>query len=190
MSTIKPMFWMDLETTGLEARTNEVLEIGCMVTDQWGEEADTFHILVKHDPKVYNWNMSTDTIVKQMHAKSGLFQEVINNGAGARPAEAWGELGNFLADYGLDGHPMCGSSVQFDRQFMDWHAPQAIMKKFHYRNIDLSTITETMKLVAPDLHEKMLTEVPKQEKHRVIADLQDTVAGYKWILENYLRVIK
>jgi oligoribonuclease len=185
--TINSMFWLDLETTGLEAATNEILEVGCMITDQWGEEVDSYHRTVRHDPKMYNWNMATDLEVKQMHAKSGLFQEVINSGGGKLLSEVTTELAEFLLDYKINRHPMCGSSVQFDRLFLKEKAP-TLESWFHYRNIDLSSFTETMKLVAPELHARMAVEVPKRLEHRVIPDLQDTIAGYRWMLENWVNV--
>lgn len=182
------MFWIDLETTGLEPPTNEVLEIGAIVTDQWGRIEDQFETTVRHDPKMYNWNMSTEVIVKTMHAESGLFAEVINGGGGKVPQTAWRNLAEFLADNGLDRHPMCGSSVQFDRAFMEEYAPQELVDMFHYRNIDISSFRESLKLVNPPLAARMEDECKPAEKHRVIPDLLDSINLYRWMLVNFLEI--
>jgi len=185
---IKSMFWFDLETTGLESRSEIILEVGCMVTDQWGQLADHYSSMIKFDPKRYNWDLSCDPVVKQMHAKSGLFQSVINNKEGEPEITVWNELEHFLIQYGVNRHPMCGSSVQFDRQFMDWHAPQPLMERLHYRNIDTSSMIESMKLVNPDMFAQMELDCPGREQHRVIPDLEDTIERYKWMLKNYFRI--
>jgi oligoribonuclease len=182
------MFWIDLETSGLNPRTEIVMEVGCMVTDQWGQELDWFDTLIKYDPKQYNWDVSADPFVKKMHANSGLFQSVINKKEGAIEHHAWEALDHFVVTNGISKHPMCGSSVQFDRSFMEWHAPDPLVERFHYRNIDITSIIETMKIVNPDLYVKMDADVPSREMHRVRPDLEDTVSRYRWMLDGYLRI--
>ncbi len=185
---IHKMFWIDTETSGLNPQTEIILEVGCMVTDQWGQELDWFETLFKYDPKHYNWDISCDPFVKTMHAKSGLFQQVINKKEGEREDIAWGELEIFLLKHSIDRHPMCGSSVQFDRSFMEWHAPDPLVERFHYRNIDTTSIIETMKIVNPELFAMMDLEVPSREMHRVRPDLEDSIARYRWLLDRYLKV--
>lgn len=185
---INKMFWIDLETSGLNPQTEIVLEIGCMVTDQWGQEMDWFETLVRYDPKQYNWDISCEPFVKTMHANSGLFQSVINKKEGQREDIAWGELEVFLINNEINRHPMCGSSVQFDRSFIEWHAPDPLVERFHYRNIDTTSIIETMKIVNPEMFAKMDADVPSRELHRVRPDLEDSVGRYRWLLNNYLRV--
>lgn len=182
------MFWIDLETTGLEPQTNEVLEIGAIVTDQWGRVESKFETTVRHDPKMYNWNMSTETVVKTMHAESGLFQEVINGGGGKARPKAWHDLGMFLDDNGLNKQPMCGSSVPFDRAFMTEHAPEVASMFHNYRNIDVSSHRESMKLVNPSLAARMEEELKPQGKHRVFPDLLDSINMYRWMLVNFLEI--
>lgn len=182
------MFWIDLETSGLQPQTEIILEVGLMVTDQWGRELDYMEELMKYDPKQYNWDISCDPFVKKMHANSGLFQQVINKKEGKLEHLVWENFENMLLKHGIDKHPMCGSSVQFDRAFLDWHAPDPIVSRFHYRNIDTTSIIETMKIVNPDLYARMEDELPSREMHRVRPDLEDTVARYCWMLSHYLNV--
>lgn len=185
---IHKMFWIDLETSGLNPQTEIILEIGCMITDQWGLELDWFDTLVKYDPKQYNWDISCEPFVKTMHANSGLFQQVINKKEGQREDIAWGELEVFLIEHNINRHPMCGSSIQFDRSFMEWHAPDPLVERFHYRNIDTTSMIETMKIVNPNLFTKMEIDCPGREKHRVRPDLEDSIARYRWMLDHYLAV--
>lgn len=182
------MFWIDLETSGLSPQSEIILEVGCMVTDQWGQEISYFQELMKYDPKMYNWDLSCDPDVKKMHANSGLFQAVINKKEGMLEQVVWEELEAFVVQNDIDRHPMCGSSVQFDRSFIEWHAPQGLVNRFHYRNIDTSSMIETMKIVNADLFAKMEIVAPGRGMHRVRPDLEDSVARYRWMLENYLAI--
>jgi oligoribonuclease len=184
------MFWIDLETSGLTPQTEIVMEVGCMVTDQWGQELDYFEELIKYDPKQYNWDISAEPFVKTMHANSGLFQQVINKKEGTVEHLAWEHLDDFIVRHGIspDRDPMCGSSVAFDRSFIEWHAPQELVNRFHYRNIDVSSDREIMKRVAPTLYAKMSEQCKSREKHRVRPDLEDTLDLYRWMIENFYRV--
>lgn len=91
---------------------------------------------------------------------------------------------NFLAKHEIDASssiaetpegpkdirpPLCGSSVHFDRQFLNRDMPN-LMKLIHYRNIDASSIRECARRFSPHL------EVPEvNSRHRAIDDLQDSV---------------
>lgn len=185
---IHKMFWIDMETSGLVPQTEIPLEIGCMITDQWGQELDYFEDLFKYDPKQYNWDISCDPYVKTMHANSGLFQQVINSREGTVEHLVWEHFDDFIVKHGIERHPMCGSSIQFDRAFMEWHAPEPLVERFHYRNIDTTSMIETMKLVNPDLFTRMEVDTPGREKHRVRPDLEDSVERYRWMLDNYLKI--
>lgn len=91
---------------------------------------------------------------------------------------------NFIAKHGIEASnsiietpegpkdvrpPLCGSSVHFDRQFLNRDMPN-LMKLIHYRNIDASSIRECARRFSPHL------EVPEVDsKHRAIDDLRDSV---------------
>lgn len=183
------MFWIDLETSGLNPQTEIVLEVGCMVTDQWGQELDYFSDILKYDPKQYNWDISCEPFVKTMHAESGLFHSVINKKEGTVETAVWESFDNFVVQNGItEKDPMCGSSVAFDRAFIEWHAPIDLFNRFHYRNVDISSDAEVMKRVAPYLFAKYEADCVSRKIHRVREDLEDTVAGYRWMLENWYRV--
>jgi oligoribonuclease len=78
---------------------------------------------------------------------------------------------------------MCGSSVQFDRTWLDYWMPE-FSAKFHYRNIDTSTVKELCRR----MNKKAFAKVPpKVEAHRVIPDLHDTLEEFNHYRAHFLK---
>ena len=65
----------------------------------------------------------------------------------------------------LPKFPLMGSSVQFDRRWLQRHAKH-IMKYFNYRNMDASSIYEMLKL-APDEINKTVDKLIDKEKEKI-----------------------
>jgi len=61
----------DLETTGLDTASDDVLEVGCIVTDDRLIEIARYHAVVRAEREFYN----LPEIVRDMHTKSGLWAE-------------------------------------------------------------------------------------------------------------------
>jgi len=189
------MAWVDMETTGLSTKEGDVpLEVGCILTDWDGNEAVTFKSLIV--PR--NWEMelaNAKPIVQEMHRKNGLASDLreVCAAMGERKAEeklSFGEVDNemfkFLDQFG-DGPsvmPMCGSTINFDRDFMTF-LPNSL-SWFHYRNIDVSTVMNLCRGLNKSIHDQCPGFPADKKAHRVLADIRDSIKLYKFYKDNFL----
>lgn len=174
--------WVDLETTGLDPRKEFILEIGFIITDIHFEEIDSKDFLIWETPQYDEHEI--DDFVHKMHTKSELLKETQAHG---RPvAEVQTELVSWLRSHGVDSkaEPLCGSSVSFDRSFLQVHMLE-VASYFHYRNIDISTVKELCKRLNPELYSKLEKYTSKRELHRVVPDLEDTISEAKFYTDNF-----
>lgn len=199
------MAWVDLETTGLPESVSDeaILELGILVTDRFGVELASYQSLVLDFQTVGKMSRMNE-FVASMHDRSGLAGELmfmddkIRLGLDenedmlfpanvAKDAIAWLDeiVGPRTDD---DRFPMAGSTINFDRAFLAHHMRE-LHDWFHYRNIDVSSIMNLVRMHRPDLYlhgEKAFADTVK--KHRVLDDLRDSVAWYRFYLDNFLKL--
>lgn len=127
------LFWMDLETTGLDAEGRDViLEVAVVVTDRILHQVNMFGPRVIHHPSL----PEMDPVVVKMHTESRLLQDVERSPDTSLSVER--QLVEFLAKY--EGQlVLCGSTIHFDRRFVRrfWKQVEA---RLHYRMIDVSSV--------------------------------------------------
>src|SRR5690606_36356811 len=162
------LVWIDLEMTGLDTTADSILEIATVVTDSGlnilaeGPELAIGHPLAALEA-MDDWN-------RTQHAKSGLWQRVLEDGVGL--AEAEQRTLDFLAEWvGPGQSPMCGNSICQDRRFMHRLMPR-LEQYFHYRNLDVSTLKELARRWAPDI----LAGAGKEARHTALSDVHDSIA--------------
>jgi oligoribonuclease len=173
---VEPFVWVDLETTGLSPAQDRILELGIIVTDADLNGISSYTTLVDPLIPVYEAREAADPLVRDMHDKSGLWR-ALSRGTVRNPAtvddEATDWLRYELKDRGVvNPPPMCGSSVHFDRSFLEPQLP-VLFRQFHYRNIDVSTTKELARRWYPQV---LATAPAKSEHHRVFPDLRETIA--------------
>lgn len=185
---------IDTETTGLEPENGLLLEVGIMVVDaDTLEVQDVFSRMIwdngysKHLTLMRDSDTPGDKYVCEMHDKSGLWKAASLEGIPLLEAEA--DLLKFMDEYGItterpikERDAMMGSSIQFDRQWLDYWM-QPVTERFSYRNIDISTIVQLCMRRNPRVYSKA---PQKQEVHRVEPDLFDSLAEYKFYDDNFL----
>lgn len=188
------LVWVDIETTGLNGPEREkLLEVALLVTNKWGDEIDSHSIITatKAQGRLEAWEMGD--YVLDMHTKSGLMEEynhrLLQESVKNCTMETYaGELVEFLNGYISKGEiiskpPMAGSNVaNFDRPFIK-HVMPELEGVFHYRNIDVSTIRELCRRLAPSIYERA---PKKRNEHRGAADLEDSIAEYRFYVDNFL----
>lgn len=166
--------WVDLETTGLSPDRDVILEVGIMITDGDLNWLGSHQHVVQHNPGILNF-VDADAWVRKTHADSGLLNLVL---VGTPLSQVEDILVGVIEQTFPDTQPpMCGSSVHFDRAFLARHMPR-LEAKFHYRNIDISTLKELAKLWQPDLDSER--DLQPLKRHRVMDDLDDTIGEAKY----------
>lgn len=174
--------FVDIETTGLSPKRDRILEVGIAITTDDLEIKHTNSKLVRVSPTVLN---TLDPYVQKMHTKSGLLDELLNSESAFRMSEEqldWflrGWLESTMQEfYEVEPgtQPMCGSSVHFDRAFLQAHMPR-LEDWFSYRNIDVSCIKE----LALRWNSEVAAGIPKPaRRHRALSDIADTIAELKY----------
>ena len=159
--------WLDLETTGADVDLHQILEVGCVVTDQTLEEltpADPFWTIVA--PR---WPIGqVDRVVLDMHLKSGLWADVLESNVDVSGADV--DLAKFLDDYTVKGRiALAGSGVgHFDRQFIDRWMPHTA-KRLTYWPMDVGVVRRFGTMVAG---RENPCDVTGEKPHRALDDVR------------------
>lgn len=162
------LIWLDLEMTGLEPKTDVILEIATIVTDSdLNVIAEGPVFAIKQPDNVLD-NMNEWCI--EQHGKSGLTARC--RASEISLAEAQQQTIAFLKQYVPAGKsPMCGNSIGQDRRFLVEYAPE-LEAFFHYRNLDVSTVKELAKRWNPEVTKK----VQKSGSHLALDDIRESIA--------------
>lgn len=134
---MKPLIWIDVETTGLEETRDPVLEIGVALTDANLQIEEQGSFLVKAPQEYLERRLQLNEKVLQMHTKNGLLKEVRE--AGLPRDEVDDLLFRWITEYRGAGRPLAGSNPEFDRRFLKAQFPKSA-KLIHYRSLDLNTL--------------------------------------------------
>lgn len=174
------LLWLDVETTGLNSNTDFLLEVGLRLTDLDGNTLAETDVQINY-PQLQQIKSTTIDVVKSMHEKNGLWEECRH---GLSLHTATNVLCNWVNDNNAWGMPLMGSSVDFDRGFVNKKmASLGVM--FHYRNINISSIKELCRRLNPDLFSQMENLA---ETHRVRDCLDWSVYQYKFYKTNFFKV--
>lgn len=161
------LIWIDLEMTGLQPATDEIIEIATVVTDR--------DLGIIAEGPVMAIHQSDETLARmdewntKQHGGSGLTARVRASTFTAADAEA--RTLAFLSNLVSPGaSPMCGNSICQDRRFLARHMPQ-LERFFHYRNLDVSTLKELARRWAPGVADGLV----KHGAHLALADIHESI---------------
>jgi oligoribonuclease len=163
------LVWIDCEMTGLDLKTDLLIEIAVLVTDAdlniLGEGID----VVIHAPNEALSSMID--VVTQMHTRSGLIDEVRASTIDLAAAE------ELVLDY-IRTHvkqaktaPLAGNSIATDRGFIARDMPK-LDDYLHYRMIDVSSIKELTRRWFPRIY---FGQPEKGLAHRALADIHESI---------------
>jgi oligoribonuclease len=173
------LVWIDCEMTGLDLGKDKLIEVAALVTDPelnvLGEGVD---LVIHADDAALD---AMPPVVRDMHAKSGLTEEV------RRSVLTMGEAEELILAY-VKEHvpnprtaPLCGNSIATDRGFLARDMP-ALDTHLHYRMIDVSSIKELCRRWYPRVY---FGQPAKGLSHRALADIRESIRE----LEYYRRTI-
>lgn len=160
------LIWIDLEMTGLNTFTDQIIEIATVVTDaNLTVLANGPVLAINHNDAVLaamdEWN-------QKQHGGSGLIARVRASNCDLAMAEQ--QTLDFLSQWvPANKSPMCGNSICQDRRFLARSMPR-LETFFHYRNLDVSTLKELAKRWYPQLG-----EFAKTSNHLAMADILDSI---------------
>jgi oligoribonuclease len=173
------LVWVDCEMTGLDLGKDALIEVAALVTDPnlqvLGEGVDV--VIHADDEALANM----PDVVRDMHAKSGLTEEV--RASKVTLAEAEDLVMDYITQFVPDPRsaPLCGNSIATDRGFLarDMHR---LDSHLHYRMIDVSSIKELSRRWFPRTY---FGQPAKGLSHRALADIKESIRE----LEYYRRTI-
>lgn len=164
---------IDTETTGLNKKSDLLLEVAVVITDDDLNEVAALEVVI--DPGSPHWKSRMDDVAKAMHTKNGLIA-AIDQRRGLGLGEAQARIYSFLRIYMPERVPMTGSTIDFDRAFLLRDMPK-VEGLFHYRSINISSLKELVVRWAPEL---AYPSIPADEKpHRALDDALESIEELK-----------
>lgn len=172
----KHLVWIDCEMTGLDPSADVLLEIATIVTDYDLNVVATGPVIaIKASEarlaKMDLWNQRT-------HSASGLLDRV--RAEGVSVAEAEEQTLKFVKKYCYKKTaPLCGNSIGQDKRFLVKYMP-ALHDYLHYKVVDVSSI----KVLVNEWYGGKYCPPPKQERHRALDDIQESIDELRYYREN------
>lgn len=182
---------VDLETTDLDVRSSQVLEIFARVvdSDDLDHSIDTFHALVR--PESWSWLDKAPAVIWQMHSTSGLLLACQTEGKSARAvAELFADFLSRNTNGGKDKLTITGNSPHaVDRPFLaamlDRLAPswQRLDNFVTHRHVDVTSLGQTLALLGFTVPPIMLRRA--ENAHRAQADVDHCLAQLRALRDAY-----
>lgn len=159
--------WLDLEMTGLDAQNDVIIQAALIVTTPELEPLEEFvcdiwqpeHALAKMTP-----------FVREMHEKTGLLPRARASKLDQGGAEK--ALLERVAGWCTYPATLCGSSIGYDKKFVDRWMP-GLAGYLHYRTIDVSSVKVLARLWYGES-----AVFPKQTvgEHDALFDIRQSIA--------------
>jgi oligoribonuclease len=168
------LVWIDCEMTGLDLKSDLLIEIAVLVTDaDLNILGDGTDVVIHADDDVLS---SMIPVVTEMHTRSGLIEEVRASTVDLAAAE------DLVLDY-IRSHvkqaktaPLAGNSIATDRGFI----ARDMLKLddyLHYRMIDVSSIKELCRRWYPRIY---FGQPEKGLAHRALADIHESIRELRY----------
>jgi len=165
--------WIDCEMTGLDLRTDALVEVAALVTDfELNVLGDGVDIVIK--PPAAAVDQMPD-VVREMHTSSGLLAELVT---GVSLNEAEQQVLAYVREHVPEPRksPLAGNTVATDRAFLG-RDMTALEGWLHYRIIDVSSIKELSRRWYP----RAYYAAPKKSGgHRALADIRESIEELRY----------
>ncbi|MFD4183630.1 oligoribonuclease [Rhodococcus sp. NPDC058514] len=168
------LVWIDCEMTGLRLGTDKLIEVAALVTDSdLNVLGDGVDIVIHADDAAL---ADMPDVVKEMHERSGLTEEVRRSTVTLEEAEQ--QVLAYIRQHipAAGTAPLAGNSIATDRGFLSRDMP-ALDEYLHYRMIDVSSIKELCRRWYPRIY---FGQPEKGLAHRALADIQESICELKY----------
>ena len=163
------LVWIDCEMTGLDLKSDALIEIAALVTDgDLKVLGDGVDLVIHADDETL---ARMPEVVEQMHAASGLTDEVRRSTVTLRDAEE--QVLAYIRQWAPEVRtaPLAGNSIGTDRGFISRDMPE-LDAHLHYRMIDVSSIKELCRRWYPRIY---YAQPQKGMAHRALADIRESI---------------
>ena len=163
------LVWIDCEMTGLDLGRDALIEVAAIVTDaELNILGDGVDVVIHASDEVLD---GMGDVVRDMHARSGLTEEVRKSTVTL--AEAEDLIMAYVMQYASvpGSAPLAGNSIATDRGFLARDMPR-LDNHLHYRMIDVSSIKELTRRWYPRTY---YGQPPKGLAHRALADIKESI---------------
>ena len=179
-SKAENLVWLDLEMTGLDPRTDRIIEVATIVTDGHLNIIAEGPVIAVHQPDSVLDTMNEWCI--DTHGRTGLTERVRQSKVSEAEAEKL--TVEFLKQHAEPGKsPMCGNTIGQDRRFL-FNYMTDLHDFFHYRNLDVSTLKELARRWKPEL----LDGLTKEGSHKAIEDIRESIDEMKYYREHFIKI--
>ena len=165
--------WIDCEMTGLDLRTDALVEVAALVTDfDLTVLGDGIEVVIKPPEEAVE---QMPEVVRKMHTSSGLLDELES---GVTLAEAEDRVLGYVQQHAPEAGkaPLGGNTVATDRAFLARDMP-TLESWMHYRIIDVSSIKELSRRWFP----RAYYSAPKKHGgHRALADIRESIEELRY----------
>lgn len=153
-----------MEMTGLDEKTDFILEVAIIITDIDFKPIDTYHKIIYQPAEILE---RMDTWCKNTHGKSGL-TAAVPHGESLEKVEK--EVCALITKhFKTERAVLYGNSIHQDRKFIDQHMKD-FAKLLHYRIVDVSSFKEVFKRKYGVEYKKA-----KESNHRALDDVQESI---------------
>ena len=168
------LVWIDCEMTGLDTGTDQLIEVAALVTDsELNVLGDGIDVVIGASREQME---RMPDVVRDMHAASGLTEEVLASTVTLQEAEerVLAYVKTLVPE--PKKAPLCGNSIGTDRGFLTRDMP-TLDDWLHYRMVDVSSIKELARRWYP----RVYFNAPKKGGgHRALADILESVQELKY----------
>ncbi len=183
------LVWVDLETTGLDAQVDDILELAAIITDFQLNKLGSLHLYGRLKPAAlrrmkqtkmvkYRRGRRQETAVTlyQVHKDNGLLDKLKDN---SRPPQSIDRRMAALIDEHTGKNEiayLAGNSIHKDREFIRRYLPLSD-SRLHYRMLDVSAF----KVWVQGAYNKQYHSA--SHNHRALSDIKNSIAELKYYLK-------
>ena len=137
---MKGIFWCDVESTGIDAEQESLLQVAGLITDPQLNilEEKGFNYYVKYSSaETETLRKNSTPIVQEMHDHTGLWEKLLT---GTPLTSIDHQIKTYLEQFFAPKEAwLGGNSIVLDRNFTNKNLPQTA-EHLHYRNIDVTSV--------------------------------------------------